>query len=298
MKTICFLGDSITQNGRWIAEVFENVKNEYCVFNCGIGGDRASYAIHRLFQTCMTHSPDTVVLMLGMNDVNTGLYAESFDKTDLDKKKEEALNIYRENMSLIAEKITSCGVELVLCTPTPFDDVHFPELEKNDANTGLAKAAEFVKELANKHSAKCIDFFSIMSNYMKEDKFRCCDRVHPDPDSEHVMAQVFMKEMGITEKIDIETPFVMSESNAKRFEVEQTLKQLQMPEYVFLAEYKINNPDHTEEEKIAEVKRLIQKCIDTKDEAYENWFTNYLKNSAQMPKLEGKLIELTFEMNK
>ena len=75
MKTICFLGDSITRRGYWIAEIFEHLKGSgTVVYNCGVSGDSASHAIPRLYTDCLSRTPDTVVMMFGMNDIGRTLY--------------------------------------------------------------------------------------------------------------------------------------------------------------------------------------------------------------------------------
>ena len=48
MKTVCFLGDSITRRGYWIAEIFEHLRTRGIVaYNCGVSGDSASGAFAR-----------------------------------------------------------------------------------------------------------------------------------------------------------------------------------------------------------------------------------------------------------
>ena len=57
MKTICFLGDSITRRGYWIAEIFDHLrKNGTVVYNCGVSGD-ADEAVEALLVGQVAYNP-------------------------------------------------------------------------------------------------------------------------------------------------------------------------------------------------------------------------------------------------
>jgi len=296
MKTICFLGDSITHHGGWVAEVFENIKDEYIVYNCGIGGDKAVKALYRLHTNCLSHNPDKVVIMFGMNDIERDLYSEFCQDENIDEKKQSALDIYKASMTELVETITSYGMEVILCTPTPLDDIHYPEQEKNYCNIALAKCGETVKELAKKYGCECVDFFDIIYKYIQNGKVKCPDTVHPDPESEHVMAQVFMKELGITDSIDIETPFVMSDINRQRFTAEQELKRLEMVEWVFLNPFKAEK-NYTIQDKLDMTAVLLDGAKKDNAENYIDWYSDYLtKSGKRRDELERQLVDYTLKM--
>ena len=73
---ICFLGDSITANGLWMAEVYQNVRKNYSVkcYNCGVSGITATKTATFLHERCLSFNPDYVVMMFGINDVSINLY--------------------------------------------------------------------------------------------------------------------------------------------------------------------------------------------------------------------------------
>ena len=64
-ETFVFLGDSLTQEGRW-AEWFPDVN----ALNFGVGGDTTDDALARLDDVIAT-SPDVIVLLIGTNDLGT-----------------------------------------------------------------------------------------------------------------------------------------------------------------------------------------------------------------------------------
>lgn len=71
--TIVFVGDSITQGGRW-AELFGNPS----IVNRGIGGNTTTDLLGRI-DTIHALDPRTLFLMIGINDLNVGLTrAETF----------------------------------------------------------------------------------------------------------------------------------------------------------------------------------------------------------------------------
>ena len=75
---LCFLGDSITANGRWMAEVYQNLREKYGVkcYNCGVSGGMTEFALFYLDSQCLVHSPDYVVMMFGINDIYRELYTD------------------------------------------------------------------------------------------------------------------------------------------------------------------------------------------------------------------------------
>ena len=142
MKTICFLGDSITRRGYWIAEIFEHVRHDGIkVYNCGVSGDSASNAIARLYTDCLNRSPDTVVMMFGMNDIRRTLYDESAPKTpETEEKKAKALERHQNAVRTLTSMIRKAGIDLILCTPTPYNDVTPSTLRKTTATRVLPLA--------------------------------------------------------------------------------------------------------------------------------------------------------------
>lgn len=68
---VCFLGDSITQRGLF-SEFFPGL----AVSNRGIGSDTSEGVLKRL-DTVVNGNPDTIVLMIGINDLGLGVQEDS-----------------------------------------------------------------------------------------------------------------------------------------------------------------------------------------------------------------------------
>ena len=113
MKTLCFLGDSITRRGYWIAEIFEYLKKDRVrVYNCGVSGDSASAAIMRLYVDCLSRTPDTVVMMFGMNDIGRTLYDEGAGDTT--EKRHARIEKYKASIRTLSEMIRSAGIMVMV----------------------------------------------------------------------------------------------------------------------------------------------------------------------------------------
>ena len=69
---ICFLGDSMTAGGYWMAEAYQEIRKKVKVkcYNCGVSGGTAYRAEGYLYSRCLAYNPDWVVVMFGINDID------------------------------------------------------------------------------------------------------------------------------------------------------------------------------------------------------------------------------------
>jgi len=294
MKTICFLGDSITRRGYWIAEIFEHLKGDgTVVYNCGVSGDSASRAIPRLYTDCLSRTPDTVVMMFGMNDIGRTLYEEGAGENE--QKKEERLEIYRTSVRKLAAMIREIGIALILCTPTPYNDVTPSDLPKCHANDGLAKCAEFIRSFAKELGVPCIDFFSELYPMIGKEYSTLPDLVHPTPEGHHPMAQIFLRTLGLIEKIDSTSFLPMDKLAQSRFDVEQQLREIYFIEWnQMYAERMSRKMTHADFLALAESKLADARA--KKDERQAQWFSNYLSIVENRLEYENDLVRLTLQM--
>ena len=103
IKTICFLGDSITAEGVWEAEIFEKARHDQMrFFNCGVSGGTATTALDRLYYMCLDRNPDMVSVMFGVNDNNCEYYhfkERVQGQLEIEKKKaDEKFELYKSSM--------------------------------------------------------------------------------------------------------------------------------------------------------------------------------------------------------
>ena len=297
MKTICFLGDSITRRGYWIAEVFAHLrKRGIRVWNCGVSGDSASRAISRLYTDCLHRSPDTVVMMFGMNDVGRDLYDEGKCGEEIEAKKAARLEKYEASLRTLADMLGRAGCNIILCTPTPCDDVTPGAAVVNHTNEGLAKCAEITRQLARELKVPCVDFFDDLLPRVGREYQTLPDRVHPTPESHHPMAQLFLKTIGEIGEID-QAPFLpMDEAAQARFDVEQKAREIEFIEWnQMYEERKSLQKSHTELASLAEQRLAAAK--ESGNEMQIRWYSNYLSIVGNRQRYEDELVRRTMEMS-
>lgn len=284
MKTVCFFGDSITRRGYWLAEVFEHLRKKgTVVWNCGVSGDNATYSLQRVYTDCLNRTPDTVVVMFGINDVQR-------TPDGVGEKHEARLEKYKRSLETLTDLLQRAGAGVILCTATPLLDTGIGR-----DNDGLARAAEIVRALAAEKGLPCVDFFSYLLPLVGKEYAMLPDNVHPQPESHHYMAQFFMKELGWIDEID-ETPFLpMCEEAQARFDIDQKLREIYFIEWNQMFTYR---SDHTKThaDMLALATERLSAAKEANDELKIRWYTYYLENVEKKLAYEAELVKRTLEM--
>lgn len=290
--TICFFGDSITADGRWIAEVYQNLHSKKIkCYNCGVPGATAFDSHPRLHSHCLIHNPDYVVVMYGMNDITREMYSPDCPHPEKDKIKADSLDRNREYMELIVNDCIVHGATPILCTPTPCDEINDKEAKNLYCNGGLAKCGENVKKLAEKYGCPIVDFQRELLNLITQMDIIGPDRVHPNELGHHVLAQIFMKFFGIIDTVDFNSAFKMEDWNAKRYAVEQKLARLNFVDYCILE--KIDRQRKlTLSERKAEVQKKYDEC-ETKVGFIPECYLNYINNIDFKENFLAELVKCT-----
>lgn len=214
---VCFIGNSITMNGR-----FHNYIELYYVtrfpdkkikfYNCGISGDVTSGILRRLDTDILGNKPTWSVLMIGMNDVNRGLYAKEREAEEgIKQKQQDALSRYFANVDSIVRILLKAESKVILQTPSIYDqtaDLTTPNLY--GVNDALKQCAEYLKRLASKYDLPVVDYWTMMNNInkkiQKSDPHATIvgtDRVHPDMTGHFLMTYEFLKTQQAPEYVSI-----------------------------------------------------------------------------------------------
>ena len=285
MKTVCFLGDSITRRGYWLAEVFEHLRTKGVrVWNCGVSGDTATNCLHRIYTDCLNHSPDTVVVMFGINDVLR-------TPDGIGEKQEARLERYEKSMYTLTESLQKAGVDVILCTPTPLR-----EIGKGHDNDGLLRCAEIVRRLAAEKGLPYVDFLSYLLPMAGKEYAMLADNVHPQPESHHYMAQFFMKEMGWIDEMDLATPFLpMSEEAQARFDIDQRVRELYFIEWNQMFACR-SDPSKTHADLLALAAERLATAKEEQDETKIRWYSFFLEHFDKRWQYEKEVVRLTMEM--
>ena len=256
---ICLLGDSITASGFWGAEIYQTIgaTTDVKFFNCGVSGNTADRATKYLYHYCLAKNPDYVTVMFGVNDIDRGKLSASYTGTDAREKVAEAVARHAEKTEQIINEIIAYGATPILCTAPPYDEYNERETENLKCDYALEECAENVRALAKKYNCPLIDFREEMLKIMLSHAPIGPDRVHPNLRGYHMMAQIFLEQIGFIDEKNYDSEFVLEEWNVKRREAEISLKRLDYIDYNRCFDKAIAN-DWGEAEKIADCRAFLE----------------------------------------
>ena len=307
---VCFIGDSITANGTWIAHIFDYYRKN-CpemrvkLFNTGISGGYAVCALKHLEKNTLVYEPTAAVIMLGMNDINQGFYGRE-ETPEIIEGKRCSIESYQAKMKELADILYGKGITLTFCTPTPYDGISEVEIKNNGVMPVLEECAEFVKKLAKEYQADVVDFNSkikeLIANTQQNKKSPIIgpDRIHPTNDIGHsVLARIFLRSQGFD---DVEEPtpesilsgsviLHKSEKNQKRHKTETILRNIWNTEWILLNSIY----EKSDEEKIEFAKKYPQTNSDV-PAWYYSMAPDYIKYKKNQKELIQEVIEKTDRM--
>jgi len=171
LKNILFIGDSITEWGRF--DDPENIGNGYVrlihdylivtypskgfeVINKGISGNRIIDLENRWNEDVLQLNPDIVSFSIGINDVWRQLGQPHIEQVYPDTFKE----IYNDLIRQVKEKTNAT---IILMEPTIIEE----DLESK-GNQLLIPYVETVRELAKKHDTMIVNMHELFLDYLKK----------------------------------------------------------------------------------------------------------------------------------
>lgn len=187
-RIVC-LGDSITQDGAWLyflaQYVLVHTGQRVDFIDAGISGGCTDGALQRLDFDVIDRRPSRVLVMLGMNDVRRQLYCTETPDDRLAAERREALDLFRERIRQVIERLVAKKIEVVLLTTFPFDQYRPGLIPVRDSvccnNEGLSRLNDILRNLAEEYGLSLIDIFTPLTElYRQHPEFRFAeDRVHP-----------------------------------------------------------------------------------------------------------------------
>lgn len=294
---ICFLGDSITANGSWIAEIYEHFIENYPelrtgFFNCGISGTRGGEAgiKNRLYCDCFDLSPKYLAVMFGMNDSMTHLYNPSCTEPDKAEKKKAAIEKYKKGILEVVNECSKNGITPIILAPTPYDEYTISGTDNNMADAALLRCGEIASEIACQNGLIFVNMHSALMKHMGK-KPVGEDRIHPNAFGHHLMAEEFLHSIGAKEKTEPDKKIILSEKNKKRYETEQIYRHIMFVERDYMLWQYGDSPA------LEERKRLLFERV--KSETAE-WIgeilDTYLKYADYKDEIRGELVRLSKEI--
>lgn len=209
---VVFVGDSITNNGTFIAQTLKYYAAKYPedkveMYMAGVKGGTAEGGKTYLAEQVLALNPDYVSIMFGMNDIGREGYTSGYANASAATKAN--IDTYAANMEAIVKALQAKGVKVILCTPSPYDDTTTGTTTTNylGCAEALRLCGEKAKALAATYGCDVIDFSTTMTaatayvqnvdnggstNYTLIGS----DRVHPGTLGHDLMARIFLNSIG------------------------------------------------------------------------------------------------------
>lgn len=205
---VCFIGNSITHSGHHTQYIALYLITRYPTMplrfiNIGVSGDTADGINRRMQSDVLPHKPDVSVLMIGMNDVGRGTYADTTITASVKQERIAATFVkYKANLSKVVDSLRNNSRELILFTPSIYDQTSTaPTPNSFGVNDGLYTFGQHIKSQAPRYDAHVVDMWAEMSDVnsrmQRENPSSSiigADRVHPFEYGGFIMAYRFLKD--------------------------------------------------------------------------------------------------------
>lgn len=194
---VCFIGDSITHNNGYVSHIVgyyrENLPERKVKFyNCGVSGGNLDTVFSNFEGDIMRHNPTHAVIMIGINDSYRGALTE-FPKNERYAVLKNAYDEYKANLKKLYNMLNDRGVEVILCTPTPYFEYTESDVEPLRGGYALMLGyAEFVRAFAKEKGLKLCDYHAYITEIAQLETLVNPDHVHPNPDGHFYMAKHFL----------------------------------------------------------------------------------------------------------
>ena len=252
---VCFLGDSITHNNGFLSRIVDyyhtNLKDRGVNFyNCGVSGGNLRTLLNIFDEDVAIRNPTHAVIMIGMND------SARYFLQDLPRCKERydkllnAYETYKVRLSTICDKLEAIGAEIIMCTPTPYDEYQDSATYAYKGGFALLAAyAEYVRSFAKERGYKLCDYHTYISKVAQYEPIISPDRVHPNVDGHYHIAKCFLEFQGFDIGENKPIPEYLSEWRTK---VEK-IRTIHATEDMVVQDYTLST-----EERIEKIKKYLE----------------------------------------
>ena len=199
---MCFIGDSITAQNRYVALIADHYKTNFPqedikFFNCGISGGTASLLMKYFDEDVRPHKPTHIFIMLGVNDSNRdALFLSNTKERDMQLKK--AYENFKTNFSKLCQMAVTEGAELTVLTPPPYAEYQPSEREVHKGGFKLIfKYADYIKNHCEEKGYRVFDIHKFIAEQTKTNILYNDDRIHPNDLGHYYIAKCFLKNQGL-----------------------------------------------------------------------------------------------------
>ena len=235
---MCFVGDSITHRGLYIAHIAAHYRKYFPesrveFYDCGISGGNLGNSIKVYGEDTALYEPTHIVLMIGVNDSNRGLLADPPSKERYEKLL-AAYDKYCQNLETFYRMTKEKGVRLILCTPVPLNEYRSEVCSAYRGGYALIQGyAEAVRNFARKYDLPLCDYHTAITKVMQTEELYAPDGVHPTPEGHYRMAEAFLAFQGM--KIDENA--IIDDAVNEWYELTQKLRGVVATEYFMVKGY-------------------------------------------------------------
>ncbi len=226
-KKICFLGDSIVQNGGFIACLRSYFYEQKCskmplFFNCGLGGNRSNMAKDLLEDEVFSYQPEYCFVMYGVNDMGIWLYDSALEETgDLLTERKQRDDMFLDGIKQAVQALKAKGIQPVIISPCAvneriiekehiqtvadnkekgelIDDSFYKRKTFERINAKLRWYSKTLREYANEEGIGLVDVFAQMylSMQTEEDLFGQ-DGIHLTEKGHEELAKIILRYLGV-----------------------------------------------------------------------------------------------------
>lgn len=181
---VAFLGDSLTAGSLWTEVIFEYYLKNFPednirMYNVGVGGGTAAFALEHLDEDIMLFEPTHVVVMFSENDI-CGYNGTPFER---------ASHFY-DDMKKLTDALVERGMTVYFMCP-PSSPLH------NGRDVQPREIAHMViKTLASEYNSYCCDLYGMMSPLTGNADIMQADLIHFTPVGDSVIARLFLHSQG------------------------------------------------------------------------------------------------------
>ena len=229
--------------------------------------------------------------MFGMNDVGKWLYDPALETPERIERRKQRAEGYRNTLKNLIDICRERDITPIICTPTPFNEYGEYESVSWGIDRVLEDFSSTAKQISEENGLLLVDMRRMLLRHLSE-KPLCDDRTHPNKYGYHLMAEKFLFDIGAKEKIEPEKECIISDKNAKRFEIEDILRD------IMFIERNYTGWQYKESHSLPYRKAQLNKMAKNEKRDFKKAFANYNKYADVKDELQAELIKRTIELYK
>ncbi len=291
---VCFLGDSITHNNEYVSRICAYYHDNFYerkvkFFNGGTSGGSINTIFANFDTDVIAHKPTHAVIMIGINDSWRTALSDIPRGIERYERLKTAYENYKRNVHKLCTMLKENEIEIILCTPTPYDE--YQQFETPALKGGFALLEEyacFIRKYASENGIALCDYHEYISKISQIESVINADRVHPNSMGHYHMAKCFLAFQGV--EIGEYAPVPSYLDGWK--EVVLKLRNIRAAEHMVISDYSLST-----NERIEKAKAYLESGGSG---AHRDYFLllakQYLENKPVQDELEAKANALMDEL--